>query len=74
MGFRTAHGGVPDIYKAQNLMLPFATTYVSGKNLFANKTMILFELVYRIGGWWNTDMKNHARDEYNAGGGLPSPN
>lgn len=74
LGFRTAHGGVPDIYKAQNLILPLSTTYVSGKNLFANKTMILFELVYRIGGWWNTDMKNHARDEYNAGGGLPSPN
>lgn len=72
LGLRTAHGAVPDIYKAQRMGLPWAVSWPA-KDMPANGTMIVLELSYRLQGWWNNDMKQHAASEYYGSGGIDRP-
>lgn len=72
MGFRTAHGAVPLVYKAMELGLPYSYAWPA-EDLKANGTMIVLEMAYRIRGWWGTDQKAEARKEFNAKGGIPRP-
>jgi hypothetical protein len=72
LGFRTAHGAVPDIYKAQRMGLPWAFSWPA-KDMPANGTMIVLEFSYRLWGWWNRDMKEHAEKEYYGSGGIDRP-
>ncbi len=72
LAFRSALGDLPPIYKAENLGLPFMG-YRPTEDMAANKTLILFELAYRIRGWWSKEMKEEAEVKYRQLGGLPKP-
>lgn len=72
VGFRTAHGAVPTVYKAQALGLPWMYAWPA-EDLPANGTMIVLEFSYRLWGWWGKEMKEHASSEFYDSGGVDRP-